>query len=351
MKNLIKLACASTAILGMGLPSAQISEIPPPDSDLLLSSDKKKENKNKSRTETTKAKETKDHKNDTKKESHTKNETNTKNEMENKDKTETDKNTEKGKDKETDKDKEAKDKETKDETNTENTSESESETESESDSGDSTEAGEDEDPMFSLFGLDLEFIHMKGRHDWNKVMPTRYTGGSVYFGGRFFEYFGLIAGYDVSNRRRGSHTFQAGETFFGVPALSGTATGTILTERIRLQSWYLDLMGYVPLTKCFDLIGTVGYGLMWANVAQQLVGSFTMPIASPSRTTHYASGLRAGVGLQYMMTKIFGVRGMVRWKQTSQIKLSPAGGSVFGTSMHRPFKDTFSLGIGLYMAF
>jgi len=208
-----------------------------------------------------------------------------------------------------------------------------------------TDTSVEEDVILSLVGADFEFTRLRGKNNWGKVLQSNYPGANFYLGGRFFEYFGLIVGYDVTTRRAGSHTFQAGETFFGVAA----APGSTLTERVRAESWYLDLMGYIPFCNSFDLIGTIGYGAMWAKVSQTITGPFAVPALT--RSTRYAGGLRAGVGLQFMMTKVLGIRGMVNWKQTSEIRLVPKGGSFFSSSMAKPFRDAYSFRLGLFLAF
>jgi len=204
-----------------------------------------------------------------------------------------------------------------------------------------------DDSFVGLIGADFEFSALRGNGDWSKLVPTTYPGGNLYVGARFFDYFGVIFGYDFTNRRSKTHTFQVGESFLDFP---NDIAGLMINNSMRLEEWYLDIMGYIPFWNCFDFIATIGYGSMRVKLTDTL----ELPAAAGAPlliTTSQFTGLaRAGFGIQYMVTNMVGIRSMLRWKQTSKIKANTIGGFPLPSGQNRPFKDAFTFGLGVFFA-
>lgn len=209
-----------------------------------------------------------------------------------------------------------------------------------------------DDSFIGLLGADFEYTHIGANGDWKNLVATGLPGGNVYVGARFFDHFGINFGYDFTNRRSKSHTFSNGESIFGVPVTLPPGVPFTATNTYRLEGWYLDAMGYVPFWNCFDFILTVGYGSMRAK----LTDSFTLPLTPTPveiTTSRYAGMVRAGIGVQYMVTtNMVSIRGMLRWKQTAKIHLTSIDDFVqlqFGET--QPFRDAVTFGIGVFLSY
>ncbi len=199
--------------------------------------------------------------------------------------------------------------------------------------GGASAAMEDISPMV---GVDAEWIHMKGKGNLNRILPKSYWGGNVWIGARFCENVGLEAGYNWTNNRKKSHIVKAGET-----ATFSAPVGTKVTGKAKFSGWHVDLLGYLPMDECFDLIGTVGYG--W-DKPKLHIHQNTTPAVNFNRKGKNKGVFRAGVGGQYMVSDNVGLRVMGRYQNTSQLRLKT-------TNRTKVFKDAFSLSVGAFVKF
>lgn len=162
-------------------------------------------------------------------------------------------------------------------------------------------------------GLEYKYQMMKGKSDWSKTLPKNFHNLGVILGDRFHRNAGVEVGYERSNKKSRDQTFAAGDTFFG-NATGGTAT----TAKVRLSSFHLDLMGYMPMDNDdFDLIGTIGLASTKPKVdLTDNSGSEFSTVSGKRKTLP-----RIGFGAQYREEcSMFGVRGLIRWEGTSRLR-------------------------------
>ena len=120
---------------------------------------------------------------------------------------------------------------------------------------------------------------------------NRDTGYKIYGGYQFNKYIGLEGGY-----------FDLGK--FGFTA--NTSPAGTLNGDIRLRGLNLDLVGTLPLSERFSLLGRVGANYAQARDTFSGTGAVGVTNPSPSkRDTNY----KIGVGLQYAFTESLSMRG------------------------------------------
>jgi len=164
------------------------------------------------------------------------------------------------------------------------------------------------------------------------AFPKSYPGASVYAGVKFMENVGAELGADFSQKKSATATVPAG-------TLSGASAATSVKNEVKRNGGHLDLVGFWPLNDCFNLIGSVGAGVLKAKITSTPnVGS--IPISSKTRAVG-----RIGVGASYMLTDMFGLRAKLNWEGTSALKSNINGGDV------KPFKDTTSFTVGAFAQF
>jgi hypothetical protein len=216
----------------------------------------------------------------------------------------------------------------------------------------------DPETFYPYLGLDFKWQRTEGKNDWNKVIAKNYPGASIYAGERFCKNWGIEFGYGETLQKTKTHSFTNGETFFD----SRNASGAIVSTKVKFRSGYFDLNGYYPITPCFDLIASVGGGLVRPKIRVNI------PVSGPAnRTTgffpqdvnalHSIKGktrgfARLGAGLQYLISDCIGLRGMVRWETTSFARAHGRfdfqQGSINTGELRRPFKDTVSATVGIF---
>ncbi|MFM8454033.1 MAG: outer membrane beta-barrel protein [Gammaproteobacteria bacterium] len=166
-----------------------------------------------------------------------------------------------------------------------------------------------------------------------------YPGASLYVGSRFHENFGVELGYDFSKKKSKALTFNPFAA--GQNQIKSTAS---------FRGPRLDLNAYMPMDNCFDLIGSIGFGLVKPTIS---FSNVNMTAANFDRNYADVSGkqkmvLRLGFGAQYMATENIGVRGMIRLENTSSLR---ANGANLTDAGKKPFKDTTSLNLGAFYKF
>jgi hypothetical protein len=164
-------------------------------------------------------------------------------------------------------------------------------------------------------------------------VPKSYPGATVYFGAKFMDYMGVEIGADWSGRKKRT---------------SLDADGDSLTVQVKRKAFHADLLGFLPMNECFDLLGFLGIG--W--VKPTLTGTFTEAGTTVAQTATFGSTkstavVRLGVGASYMVTDMIGLRAKAGWENTKRLKISETINGV--TSSFKPFKDTVSLSLGAFV--
>lgn len=118
----------------------------------------------------------------------------------------------------------------------------------------------------------------------------RDTGYKLFAGYQFNRNFAIEGGY-----------FDLGEFGFTSTTLpSGTLDG-----RIEIDGWNLDLVGLIPLTEKLSAFGRLG--AQYADVQDRFRGTGTVNVSNPN-PDESETNYKAGLGLQYAISRSFGVR-------------------------------------------
>jgi len=160
----------------------------------------------------------------------------------------------------------------------------------------SAQAAENDFIFDPYVGLDFQRIAVDydtvGGVNVEDVYEDGFNGANLYVGAKFHENFGLEAGYTRTTDQEKSNFLASG-----------------VDSNVELESWSLDLMGYLPIDNSgnFELIGTIGAAHIKAET------SFSAPSASVSFDDS-STEWRAGLGLQYAFTDNWSGRTLVRYQ-------------------------------------
>ena len=200
-------------------------------------------------------------------------------------------------------------------------------------------------------GADYYQAWMRGNNDWKKIFPRSYRGATVYIGTRFCDTLGLEFGYDTSTRTKKDWSLPAGTRFFNGAVPNTGITGT---TKINRSGVHLDLLGFLPITGCFDLFGTIGYG--WVQSKIDIIQSTASASSSQSSALATVAGkgrsvLRAGIGGSYMVNDMVGLRAKLGWETTSTLRVKGNQAFIDLGYQSKGWKDTTALSIGAFVKF
>ncbi len=215
----------------------------------------------------------------------------------------------------------------------------------------------------AFVGADYEWNFINKIGPWKNLLPKSQSSVNMYVGGRILQYFGLELSYDAMIKRSKTHTFHVGDTAFDT-IISNATAGTV-RHRVGIAGWYVDLKGYFPLKDycvlpaclgggCLDLVGTIGYGQVEPKV--HFISTATLFSYQPQVTLHgkKQSAWRLGVGAELMFNNLVGLRGMVRWKDFSNLRVKNHLDTRRFTSLligdhQKAFKRALSFSLGLFV--
>lgn len=196
-------------------------------------------------------------------------------------------------------------------------------------------------------GADYYQAWMKPKGDYNKVLPKDFPGATIYVGTKFHESFGIELGYDWSARKKKDFTVQSGTGFFGGP--KNTFSGS---TKVRRTGGHIDLVGFLPVAECFDLLGSIGFGWVQTKINTTINGPVTGHASALQSMSGKGRGVfRVGVGGSYMVTDMVGLRAKLGWESTSSLR---ANGNQAFTSFgfgQKPYKGTTSVSVGAFVKF
>jgi len=121
----------------------------------------------------------------------------------------------------------------------------------------------------------------------------RDLGFKLFFGKQLNRYFALEAGY-----------FDLGKYSFDAT----TSANGILHGDAKFHGINLDLVGQLPLTERFSLIGRIGGQYTWTHTRYN--GNVLVGVNNPSYRENKA-GAKAGLGLEYKLSEALALRGEV----------------------------------------
>ena len=119
----------------------------------------------------------------------------------------------------------------------------------------------------------------------------RDTAYKLFLGRQFNPYLALEGGY-----------FDLGRTHFR----TATVPAGTLDGEIQLQGFNLDLVGTLPVTERFAVLGRVG--AQYARTRDYFAGSGAVSVTSPNASRRETNG-KVGLGLQYTFSPGFMLRG------------------------------------------
>lgn len=239
------------------------------------------------------------------------------------------------------------------------------------------------DDICPYAGIGYKQNWTKGKGFWHNKVAKSFPGGEVFIGAKFTENFGAELGYDWTASKKKTGAFGRGRfnnnNVFGFTNFN--SNDLRVRTKTRFQAFYLDLMGYLPLDNCWELIGAVGISSMKAKVHARvhqnnrgLVTGFNTFAFNRNDWRHIESSngktkavWRLGAGAQYLFTECVGLRLMGRWEGTEALRrggrhhhnrnfnnttaFGNFNGRNFGYVSKKPFKDTFSLALSLFVKF
>ncbi len=144
------------------------------------------------------------------------------------------------------------------------------------------------------------------------------SGLGVFAGSRLTENLGLELGYTVLT---------------GAKLLITNPGFQTSSLKSKNHNWYMDALGFIPVSSEIDIIGAVGIG----RLSTKLSGSIQQRVTGVLRASQSLSmrsqktGLRLGLGAQYKFDENIGARLMVRHQKGNQFvkKVNSAGLGLF----------------------
>ena len=211
-------------------------------------------------------------------------------------------------------------------------------------------------------GIDLQNSWMKMKSPFDSIAKKSFPGATLHLGTKFHENFGVEVGYHWSKQQSKDYTIANGTNFGAIPATgAANATNAAITgkTKIRRSGAHLDLVGFLPVADCFELMGSVGYG--WIQPKISATAAATAGNAATTRVVDAIKGLstkskgvfRLGLGASYMITDMVGLRAKFGWESTSALRLkesNPATLSALNLNT-KAFKSSITGSAGVFVKF
>lgn len=182
-------------------------------------------------------------------------------------------------------------------------------------------------------GVDYYQVWMKGNKGpdaLRNVFPkASYPGASAYVGARFIECLGVELGADWSARRKRDSVFAT----------------QALNVKVKRTGGHLDLVGFMPVADCFELLGSLGLGVAKAKTTATLAG------VGQSISSKTKGFLRLGIGASYMITDMIGLRAKLGFENTRRLTVTTAAGTLGSNGTFKPFANSTTLSLGAFIKF
>jgi hypothetical protein len=181
-------------------------------------------------------------------------------------------------------------------------------------------------------------------------------GFDVYFGWRFFPFFGIDLGYEWTANKPLSFVIPQGGSMLGL--VNNTPKPITVTSKVRYKTGHADLNAFIPIPIDCDFfpegIISLGVGAMKPhmriamspnnNVTYPYILQY-IPMEGRSRAI-----FRGGLGIQTMLIEDFGFRFMWRYETTSWLRARNSVITV-APATREIFFNTHSLAAGLFVRF
>jgi hypothetical protein len=178
--------------------------------------------------------------------------------------------------------------------------------------------------------------------------------GNVYAGFRFCDYLGLEAGYEATVPRVTKNTLTPGSLFLGQP-FPPTFSGPVLAEgKFEINGWHGSLTGFIPLTKCGNLFGTIGVAHLharhWATLIGQgsIAGGALNQASLQSRFSNKKTVTRITGGYERLLGDCTGIRLSLGWENTNRFKNLRNKNNQFDKIS---IKNSWNYGLGAFTKF
>ncbi len=182
-----------------------------------------------------------------------------------------------------------------------------------------------QDDLRFYLGGDLGYGKVKSYDDAKNAITAQHgtystkeksTSFGILAGLRYCENFGTELGYTSYKKLKYSFSLPVGAINNNGNPIDGSDNGTIKANNISL-----DLLGYMPIGKDVELIGSVGLGRVkfkdtWSatgNLGQSLENLYGASSMKLNKT-----GYRLGLGVQYKFIDYFATRAMVKYQKVGK---------------------------------
>lgn len=210
------------------------------------------------------------------------------------------------------------------------------------------------DDICPYVGVDYRQIWVKGRGIWSDRVHKSFPGGTLYLGAKFTENFGFEVGYNWTVNKHKSALISFNNPGVVLPSGFVAANSGLISTKVRFNSFYVDLNGYVPLQNCWELIGTIGAGSMKPKIGVTVINNGTLTplqiVALQSANGKARAVWRVGVGAQYLFSENVGVRGLIRYEGTDGLRINTNNGQAFFIG-DKAFKDAVTAQLGVFVRF
>ncbi len=204
-------------------------------------------------------------------------------------------------------------------------------------------------------GADYQQSWMKGKGPYSSILPKSFPGATLYVGTKVHENLGFEAGYNWSKSQK--KTADMAEGFDGL--FTGNAGAAVKAAAqpgskvtLRRNSAFFDVVGFLPVMDCVELVGSVG----WGYVMPKLTITPSKGLDGQGYKLRNQNVVRVGLGANYMVTEMVGVRAKLGWESTkaTHFKHNAAHDALRanrGVQTRRPLKDSTTLNIGAFVKF
>lgn len=175
-------------------------------------------------------------------------------------------------------------------------------------------------------GIDGGWRQMEfAKYFGGKQLHKSYSQGNIFVGTKFNSCFGIELGYTRSQKRNKNVTALAGDNYLGSELLDpGESNATDSQSSIR--GFNINLMGFYPVWKDLELIGSVGASRDKLKAKFQpynVDGTALTPTQQADAYRSFSKSktvLLVRAGAEYQLMKHLGVRLLIGWENTSKFK-------------------------------
>jgi hypothetical protein len=199
--------------------------------------------------------------------------------------------------------------------------------------------------LVPYLGAEYYQAWMQPRPFYKPFLPEAYPGASFYLGTKVHPNFGFEFGYDWSVQKTKNWVFNASSR----TSFSGKT-------KIRRSGVHFDIAAFLPACECLELMATLGYGWVQSKIEirnMSITPNAAVPNSSAMATLSSKGRgvIRAGIGANYMVTAVLGVRTKLGWENTATLKIDGNGYFKQLGYPTRGFKGTTTLTVGAFYKF